>query len=59
MQTDYWVIGAGAMGLAFADEMLTRSDAHITLVDKRAAPVGIGTTPTASCVCISLLGMRP
>ncbi len=39
--TDYLVIGAGAMGLAFADELFTRSpDAHITLVDKRDAPGG-------------------
>lgn len=40
METDYLVIGAGAMGLAFADELLTRTDAHITLVDKRHAPGG-------------------
>jgi hypothetical protein len=40
MDTDYLVIGAGAMGLAFADELLTRTDAHITLVDKRHAPGG-------------------
>src|SRR5262245_41710714 len=38
METDYLVIGAGAMGLAFADELLTRTDAHITLIDKRHAP---------------------
>jgi glycine/D-amino acid oxidase-like deaminating enzyme len=40
VDTDYLVIGAGAMGLAFADELLTRTDAHITLVDKRDAPGG-------------------
>jgi hypothetical protein len=40
VETDYLVIGAGAMGLAFADELLTRSDAHITIVDKRHAPGG-------------------
>jgi hypothetical protein len=40
MQTDYLVIGAGAMGLAFADELFTRTDAHITLVDRRHAPGG-------------------
>lgn len=38
--TDYLIIGAGAMGLAFADELLTRSDATMTIVDKRAAPGG-------------------
>lgn len=40
IETDYLVIGAGVSGLAFADEMLTRSDAQITLVDKRHAPGG-------------------
>jgi hypothetical protein len=40
-QTDYLVIGAGASGLAFADELFTRDpSAHITLVDKRDAPGG-------------------
>jgi NAD(P)-binding Rossmann-like domain len=39
--TDYLVIGAGACGLAFADELFTRDPAaHITLVDKRDAPGG-------------------
>jgi hypothetical protein len=40
LETDYLVIGAGAMGLAFADELLTRTDARITIVDKRHAPGG-------------------
>lgn len=40
IETDYLVIGAGVSGLAFADEILTSSDAHITLVDKRHAPGG-------------------
>jgi hypothetical protein len=40
METDYLVIGAGAMGLAFADELLTRTDARITIVDRRHAPGG-------------------
>ncbi|HET8938855.1 MAG TPA: NAD(P)-binding protein [Polyangiales bacterium] len=40
IETDYLVIGAGAMGLAFADELLTRTDAHITIVDKRSAAGG-------------------
>jgi NAD(P)-binding Rossmann-like domain len=39
--TDYLVIGAGASGLAFADELFTRDPtAHITLVDKRDAAGG-------------------
>ena len=40
IETDYLIIGAGASGLAFADEMLTRSEAHMTIVDKRHAPGG-------------------
>jgi hypothetical protein len=39
-ETDYLVIGAGASGLAFADELVRRSDAHVTLVDRRDAPGG-------------------
>ena len=40
LETDYLIVGAGASGLAFADEMLTCSDAHLTLVDRRPAPGG-------------------
>jgi hypothetical protein len=35
LDTDYLVIGAGAMGMAFADALLDHSDAHVTLVDRR------------------------
>lgn len=41
LETDYLVIGAGAMGMAFADEVHTaKPDARITLVDRRARPGG-------------------
>ena len=40
IKTDYLIIGAGAMGMAFADELLTQSDATLTIVDSRAAPGG-------------------
>ena len=40
MQTDYLIIGSGATGMAFADTLLQESDAHITLVDRRATPGG-------------------
>ena len=40
MQTDYLIIGSGAVGMAFADTLLTESSAHITLVDRRAKPGG-------------------
>lgn len=40
LETDYLIVGAGASGLAFADEMLLHSNAHLTLVDRRAVPGG-------------------
>jgi hypothetical protein len=39
-ETDYLIIGSGAMGMAFADVILSESDAHIILVDRHAAPGG-------------------
>lgn len=36
METDYLIIGAGAMGIAFADEIFHRKpNLHITIVDRR------------------------
>ena len=35
LDTDYLIIGAGAQGLAFADEIIAHSDADIILVDRR------------------------
>ena len=40
LDTDYLVIGAGAAGMAFADELLTNSDARIIMVDRRDKPGG-------------------
>lgn len=41
LEADYLVIGAGAMGLAFVDEVLMRdADATFIMVDKRAKPGG-------------------
>ena len=40
IETDYLVIGAGAQGMAFADTLLSETDARITLVDRAAAPGG-------------------
>ena len=40
-ETDYLIIGAGAVGLAFADTLLDEDpDCHITIVDKHAKPGG-------------------
>lgn len=41
LETDYLIIGAGAVGLAFADTLLDEDpECHITLIDKHAAPGG-------------------
>ena len=39
-ETDYLIIGAGTTGLAFADTLITESDAHVTLVDRHGKPGG-------------------
>jgi hypothetical protein len=40
MNTDYLIVGSGAVGMAFADTLLDESDAHITIVDRHATPGG-------------------
>ncbi len=38
--TDYLVVGAGAMGMAFTDVVLAETDANVTVVDRHARPGG-------------------
>lgn len=38
--TDYLVVGAGATGLAFADELVAQADVDVTVIDRRHAPGG-------------------
>jgi NAD(P)-binding Rossmann-like domain len=41
IETDYLVVGAGAVGLAFADTLLAElPDAHLTIVDRHGKPGG-------------------
>ena len=41
LETDYLVIGSGAMGMAFSDELLTRnSSVRVIMVDRHAKPGG-------------------
>jgi hypothetical protein len=35
LKTDYLVVGAGAMGMAFTDALIDHADVHVTLVDRR------------------------
>lgn len=39
-EVDYLIVGAGAMGLAFADTILTETDATIAIVDRYGRPGG-------------------
>ena len=40
LETDYLIVGSGAVGMIFADQMLTESDARMIMVDRRAMPGG-------------------
>ncbi|MCZ8283320.1 MAG: NAD(P)-binding protein [Aquidulcibacter sp.] len=40
METDYLIVGAGAVGLAFADTLLAETNAHFTIVDRHGKPGG-------------------
>ena len=40
LETDYLVVGAGAVGMAFTDALIDHADVHVTLVDRRHAPGG-------------------
>lgn len=40
IDTDYLVVGAGAMGMAFVDTLITETDATVVLVDRNDQPGG-------------------
>jgi hypothetical protein len=40
LETDYLVVGAGAMGMAFTDALIDHADVHVTLVERRHAAGG-------------------
>ena len=40
LDVDHLVVGAGAIGLAFADALVDHSDARVAIVDRRHAPGG-------------------
>jgi len=40
LETDYLIVGSGAVGMAFADTLLTETDANIVIVDKYHKPGG-------------------
>ncbi len=40
LSTDYLIVGSGAVGMAFADQLLTETDAHMVIVDRHHMPGG-------------------
>jgi cation diffusion facilitator CzcD-associated flavoprotein CzcO len=40
LNADYVIIGSGAIGMAFADTILSESDATIIIIDRYAKPGG-------------------
>ena len=40
LDTDYLIVGSGAVGMAFADVLLTETDADLIIVDRHDAPGG-------------------
>ena len=40
LETDYLIVGSGAVGMAFADTLLTETNANIIIVDKHHKPGG-------------------
>lgn len=55
IQTDYLVVGAGAMAMAFVDTLLTDTDATVVIVDRHDRPGGHWNDayPFDSFACIS------
>ena len=40
IETDYLIVGAGAAGMAFADELVVQCDMGVVMVDRRHSPGG-------------------
>ena len=40
LETDYLVIGSGAVGMAFVDTLVSETQAHVTLIDRHGKPGG-------------------
>ena len=55
LETDYLIVGSGAMGMAFADTLLVETKADMVIVDRHANQADTGMLPILLCVCISLL----
>lgn len=59
LQADYLVVGSGAVGMAFADVLLTETDASLIIVNKYQSQVVTGMWPIRLSRCISLCSAQP
>ena len=53
IETDYLVVGAGALGMGFVDALIQNSDADIVVIDGTTVLVVTGSTPIHSSSCTS------
>ena len=54
IEADYLVVGAGAMGMAFLDTLVSETEARVVVVvTATMRPVGIGLPRIRSSDCIS------
>lgn len=60
LEVDYLVVGAGAMGMAFVDTLLTESDNTVAIVDRNARPGGtVHRQLQTPSTCWLTVGNRP
>ena len=53
IETEYLVVGAGALGMGFVDTLIQNSGADVVMIDRRHGRVVTGSTPTHSSSCTS------
>jgi cation diffusion facilitator CzcD-associated flavoprotein CzcO len=57
IEADYLVVGAGAMGMAFIDTLVSETQARVVLVDRNHQPGGHWTTAYPFRAAASALGV--
>lgn len=55
LTTDYLIVGSGAIGMTFADQLLTETNASITIIDRHHMPGGHWNNAYSLFACISHL----
>ncbi|OBI99255.1 hypothetical protein A5625_04485 [Mycobacterium sp. 1465703.0] len=54
IEADYLVVGAGAMGMAFIDTLVSETQARVVVVDRHHAPGGHWTMAVFSATATKL-----